>query len=181
MIDGIIDYEVIRLDLEGRICSWHPGAERLTEHGAESASVQPPASRSGLRVLVADDLAANRCAVSFGLERMGHRVDAVSNGADAVNAITAGEYDLVLMDVQTPVVDGITATRTVRSLRPGGQPPIVATTARATAEIRQACLDAGMDSFLRKPIQTADLVRVINEVTQRRGIVPPADAAADQP
>jgi signal transduction histidine kinase/CheY-like chemotaxis protein len=128
-------------------------------------------SAPALHILVADDQEVNRRALSLLLNRMGHRVDLVSDGEEAVDAIAAGDYDVVLMDVQMPRLDGISATRQALSRRPGPHPPIIAITADATAQTRESCLRAGARGFLSKPVTRADLARAISEAVGRR---PPA-------
>jgi CheY-like chemotaxis protein len=96
------------------------------------------------------------------LERLGQRADVVANGAEAVRAVEQTPYDLVLMDVQMPEVDGLEATRRIRSvLPPDRQPRIVAMTADAGLEDRERCLAAGMDDHLGKPIRSEDLATAL--------------------
>ena len=96
------------------------------------------------------------------LERMGYRADIADTGLEAVHAVENTHYDLILMDVQMPQMDGIQATRRIRKTRDSGsQPRIVALTANAMREDREACLAAGMDDFLTKPIRIEDLVAVL--------------------
>jgi PAS domain S-box-containing protein len=119
---------------------------------------------AGLRILLAEDNPVNqRLAVRL-LERMGHRIVLVDNGQAAVERITSGAaYDLVLMDVQMPVLDGLSATRYVRQWeqRHGGHVPIIAMTARAMQGDRERCLEAGMDDYLSKPIDSQRLRQLI--------------------
>ena len=84
---------------------------------------------------------------------MGYRADVASNGVEAVEAVRRLPYDLVLMDVQMPEMDGLEATRQIRAGSPGAQPRIVAMTANAIQGDREACLAAGMDDYLAKPIR----------------------------
>jgi signal transduction histidine kinase len=117
----------------------------------------PPEARalSNLRVLVVDDERLNRKVVSALLERRGHRVELAEHGAAAVDRVEDGAFDLVLMDLQMPVMDGLTATRAIKA-RPGA-PPVVALTANALVEDRERCLEAGMDAFLTKPLRASAL------------------------
>jgi signal transduction histidine kinase/CheY-like chemotaxis protein len=114
-----------------------------------------------LRILLAEDDPANRRAATLLLDRLGHRVDAVVDGAEAAEAALRDEYDLVLMDLHMPNVDGLTATRLIRAGRPGTRPLIVALTASITEENRVACREAGMDGFLPKPIEPERLARAL--------------------
>ena len=86
------------------------------------------------------------------LERMGYRADVVENGSAAVAAVEGSTYDVILMDVQMPELDGLEATRRIRRRWPGETPRIVAMTANAMDGDREACLAAGMDDYIAKPI-----------------------------
>jgi signal transduction histidine kinase/ActR/RegA family two-component response regulator len=120
------------------------------------------AVRPALRILVAEDNDVNQILINAVLTRMGHTVHLVANGLQAVEAVRRGEYDLVLMDLQMPGMDGMEATRAIRALGgPRASLPIIAMTANAFAEDRQACLDAGMDDYVAKPIDVARLAQAI--------------------
>ncbi|HEY6087627.1 MAG TPA: ATP-binding protein [Burkholderiaceae bacterium] len=115
-----------------------------------------------LRVLAAEDNPVNREVLAAMIEIDGHLVTFAENGLQAVEAIGAQPFDLVLMDLHMPELDGIGATRTIRALGgPAATVPIVALTADAFAETRQRCLDAGMDEFLTKPVGLAELRRLL--------------------
>jgi CheY-like chemotaxis protein len=130
-----------------------------------------------LRVLVAEDNPLHQRAATLLLTRLGHRVDTVPDGISAVDAMLGTDYDLVLMDLNMPGLSGIDAARRVRLYRPGDRPRIVALTAGATDENRQACLHAGMNDFLAKPVEARDLARVIAQAGT--GLLPaPAVGAA---
>ncbi|HWB48639.1 MAG TPA: ATP-binding protein [Stellaceae bacterium] len=124
----------------------------------------PRASRA-LRVLVAEDNKINQQLTAMLLKKAGYLVDIVENGAAAVAAVEAGEYDVVLMDVQMPVLDGIEAADRIRNLpAPKNAVPIIAVTAHAMAGARERYLAAGMDGYLSKPLDPAALLRVLDEV-----------------
>nr|MDP9125536.1 ATP-binding protein [Pseudomonadota bacterium] len=127
---------------------------------AESDSAE--AARPPLRILVAEDNDVNQILINAVLTRMGHVVHLVANGHLAVEAVRRGDYDLVLMDLQMPGMDGMEATQSIRAL--GGtraELPIIAMTANAFEEDRQACLAAGMDDYVAKPIDVAHLAQAI--------------------
>ncbi|HET9820673.1 MAG TPA: response regulator [Burkholderiaceae bacterium] len=123
------------------------------------------AARQGLRVLVAEDNDVNQLLIRTMLERMGHRADMVRDGVDAVRRVQAVTYDLVLMDVHMPVMNGLDATRAIRAI--GGQAgsvPVVAMTAAVLNDDRAACVEAGMNGFVGKPVERAQLQQAIDEV-----------------
>jgi CheY-like chemotaxis protein len=110
--------------------------------------------RHPLRILVAEDNVVNQMVVVSMIERLGYRADLVANGLEAVEAVDRMPYDVVFMDLQMPELDGLGATRQIRSAHPEGRRPrIIALTANAFDEDRRECLDAGMDDYLSKPLQ----------------------------
>jgi PAS domain S-box-containing protein len=112
-----------------------------------------------LRVLLVEDSLDNQALFSIYLNRAGAAIDIASDGAYGVEMAMSGQYDVVLMDVQMPIMDGITAVRKLRSL--GNDLPIIALTAHAMKEERLRCLEAGYTGFLSKPIQRSDLVEAL--------------------
>jgi CheY-like chemotaxis protein/HPt (histidine-containing phosphotransfer) domain-containing protein len=114
------------------------------------------------RILVADDNAINQVIVEGLLRRDGHHVELVGDGAAALSAVQRGDFDLVLMDMQMPIMDGVEATRRIRALpKPTGAISIVALTANAMADQVAACRDAGMNDHLAKPIDRELLRRAV--------------------
>jgi signal transduction histidine kinase/CheY-like chemotaxis protein len=150
----------------------------VTALGAPSVLATRPAAApaqttAALRILVADDDPAIRRSTVLLLRRLGHQVDAVADGEQAVAAVLAGDYDVVLMDLHMPRLDGIEATRRIRqqSLR---APAVVALTAAATEDNRLACERVGMTGFLAKPVDVAQLTRVVGEA---RGVAQTAQVS----
>lgn len=141
-----------------------PGEVREAEpsHGR---GIPAPSWKVPPKVLVADDNASNRAVVLGLLRKAGCVGKAVEDGAQALAALAAEDFDLVLMDVQMPEVDGLEATR---RLRVGGSAflrsdiPVVALTASVMSRDREVCLDSGMDDFLRKPLFYSDLVEILD-------------------
>ena len=135
-------------------------ARAIRKAAAEAEARWSDPALPRLRVLLAEDNATNRLVVTSMLERAGHRVDSVANGLEAVQAIQAFPYDVVLMDMMMPEMDGLTATREIRALASDhAQVPIVGLTANALVTDREACLAAGMNGFLTKPISSERLMR----------------------
>ncbi|MEY2881291.1 MAG: hypothetical protein RLZZ15_3671 [Verrucomicrobiota bacterium] len=138
------------------------------------------ASRRPLRILLADDNAVNRLVTLTMLRRYGYDPAAVADGAAAVAAAAGEPFDLVLMDVQMPHMDGLEATRRLRAREARGAPApyIVAMTANVSREDRQACAAAGMDDFLAKPARLADLLAVLTRAAEHAPGTAPAAAQA---
>jgi CheY-like chemotaxis protein/HPt (histidine-containing phosphotransfer) domain-containing protein len=138
---------------------------RPTETQSTSHSTVLAARRS-LRILVAEDNPVNQRVALHILEKAGHSAVAVSNGKEAIGALAREKFDLVLMDVQMPELDGLEATRAIRDheKRTSGHIPIVAMTAHAMKGDRERCLEAGMDNYVAKPVQASELLRVIESI-----------------
>jgi two-component system sensor histidine kinase/response regulator len=116
-------------------------------------------TKPGLRILLAEDNPVNQMWESRLLEKLGHVVTIVNNGKEAVSAAEKNEFDLIVMDVQMPEMDGLEAASIIRDRQKitEHQIPILALTAHATAEDRERCLAVGMDAYLSKPVRIADL------------------------
>ena len=149
----------------------------LAYEGARSrvaASAQPRidpqmASRHALRILLAEDNVVNQKLALRLLQQMGYRADLASNGLEAVECIARQTYDVVLMDVQMPEMDGLEASRRITAKWPAGQRPrIVAMTANAMQGDRELCLAAGMDDYVCKPIRVDELVNALMRVPARQ-------------
>jgi len=118
--------------------------------------------RIPLRILLAEDNAVNQKVALLILSRLGYRADVAANGLEVLEAVTKRHYDVILMDVHMPELDGLEATRRLRRKGPWlNSPRIVAMTADVMQEGREACMEAGMDDFVSKPIRLAELVAAI--------------------
>jgi signal transduction histidine kinase/CheY-like chemotaxis protein len=136
------------------------------------------AQRVPLRILVAEDNAINQKLALLMLDKMGYRADLAANGLEVLEALERQPYDLVLMDVQMPEMDGMDAARRIsEQWPPDHRPRIVAMTANVTEEDRQRCLAAGMDDFVAKPMRMAEL----HAALERWGRQPAADNQAVAP
>jgi PAS domain S-box-containing protein len=140
----------------------------LTAGGAAEA-VEPATdgkrARSALRILLAEDNAMNQKVALRLLERLGYHADVATNGLEAIEALERQPYDVVLMDVQMPVLDGLDATRQIGERWPEEtRPHIVAMTANALPEDREACFAAGMNDYVAKPIRAEELAAALKRV-----------------
>ncbi len=144
-----------------------PVAAEVVPERAEVTANARAAETDGamaLKVLLAEDISINQMVARRMLARLGCATDVVDDGEAAVQAVRDGSYDVVLMDVQMPVVDGLEATPRIRADTGARQPWIIALTANAMADDRTRCLAAGMDDFLTKPITLAALAAVLADV-----------------
>jgi CheY-like chemotaxis protein len=123
-------------------------------------------SKQSLRVLLAEDNAVNQKVALHMLARLGYRADVAANGLEALSAVRRQPYDIILMDVQMPEMDGLEAARQIRAgeVSGGHRPWIIALTANAMEGDRERCLQAGMDDYLGKPIKSEDLVAALERV-----------------
>ena len=124
---------------------------------AAAAVAQEPRAGKNLRVLIVEDHPLNRRVALHLVERMGHEARTATNGAEALEALELGTFDLVLMDVEMPVMDGLQATRRIRGRWLDERPVVIAMTANVMPGDRQRCLDAGMDDYIAKPIRPETL------------------------
>lgn len=130
------------------------------------------ARRGRVRILLVEDNQVNQLVALSALQRLGYSVAKAENGAQAIEAMERDEFDLILMDLQMPQVDGYRATAALRARERGRQrTPIIAMTATATAEERRRCMDAGMDAYLSKPLDLGQLTSIVEEFTQAAGAV----------
>jgi PAS domain S-box-containing protein len=133
----------------------HLGAQRLAE------------TRKGIRILVAEDNPVNRMLAVRLLEKQGHKVQTAADGLEAVREVEKHDFELVLMDVQMPEMDGVEATKAIRQREKQTRKhvSIVAVTAHALAADREICLAAGMDGYITKPINKEELLSTIERLT----------------
>ena len=158
----------------------------ITTPEEESRLTPLPASAGGqlsLRVLVAEDSLVNQKLARALLEKWGHRVWIANNGKEAVAATQSHTFDLILMDVQMPEMDGLEATAVIRKRQTAGEAriPIVAMTAHAMTGDRERCLAAGMDAYVSKPVRTRKLAEVIDKLFATSSEAPAEDGYPVEP
>jgi two-component system, sensor histidine kinase and response regulator len=160
LLDAVLEV----MEEDGRAQAPAAEAARARETGLESGGI------GSLRILVAEDSPVNQKVALRLLERRGHEAVVVGDGRNALSALESGSFDLVLMDVHMPEMDGLEATRAIRRRErdAGGHVPIVAMTASAMEEDRDRCLAAGMDAFLSKPIRSEEFYQVIESMASPR-------------
>ncbi len=155
------------------------GRHGLPSQAASPTAQEPAVARRRLRVLLAEDNLVNRELAVAILEKLGHRSTVAGNGHEVLAAIKKEAFDLILMDVQMPEMDGLQATRRLRDLEKatGHHLPIIALTAHALSGDRAACLGAGMDDYVTKPVRRADLISAIDRLLPggKEMMVPPSD------
>lgn len=152
---------------------------RVNLHSDYKTSVyQPIASNIRLKILVAEDNVVNQKVIANILKRLGYRADIVANGFEVLEALRRQSYDVILMDVQMPEMDGLTATRQICTLWgtrngefQGRKPRIVAMTANAMQGDREICLDAGMDDYLSKPVRVDDLIKALKRCQSSYNVI----------
>jgi PAS domain S-box-containing protein len=123
-----------------------------------------------IKILIVEDNLLNQKIAKLMLEKLGYEADIVANGQECIDTLSSpeSEYELIFMDVQMPVMDGVAATKIIRkNLSLQNKPWIVALTGNALVEERQACLDAGMDDFISKPVRMKEVIRALSEYNQR--------------
>ncbi len=165
----------VLMDVLSETTTINPAPEclRARTNMPAGASDPLPLPKKGLRILLAEDNAVNRKLALLMLEKAGYAAKTVENGKEALRALQEDVFDLVLMDVQMPVMDGVEATRKIRKMeeKTGGHVPIVALTANAMKGDRERYLKAGMDDYMTKPFKWELLRRIIesNTVEQMEG------------
>jgi PAS domain S-box-containing protein len=165
-------YDVVLQLLAGRSPPSRASPRRAREFDPTMAERLP------LRILAVEDNATNQKLILLILERLGYRADSAYHGLEALESVSRHVYDVVLMDVQMPEMDGLEATRRIRQGLTV-QPRIIAMTANAMDSDRQACLAAGMDDYISKPIQVRDLRAALEQCRRTDAPGPAIDPAID--
>jgi PAS domain S-box-containing protein len=176
----LMDGEVGLTSREGQGSTfWFEIAAPLAEPDMAREPEEPLAGwLAGMRILIVEDNATNRLIASRMLETLGASVQTANDGAEGVEAANQAAFDLILMDVQMPVMDGVEATRTIRRLAaPVGDTPIIAMTANVFTHQQQSYREAGMTGAVSKPLSPARLLAEINRIAGRRDAEDDASAA----
>ena len=139
-----------------------PCSNHKSEHSKETSGK--------MEILVAEDNLINQKLATYMLTNLGHKVVIAANGQDALDKFRAGNFDVILMDVQMPVMDGFEATQLIRAVEKesGKRTPIVALTAHAMKGDRERCLEAGMDDYISKPINNKELTDALTRIRKER-------------
>ena len=138
-----------------------PGRQLDSEVMVREVASETFPEQKPMRILVAEDNPSNQRVLVRMLRKLGYRPDTVADGREVIHAFERRDYDLVLMDVKMPEMDGIKATKVIRKLRPENGPKIVAVTAFALEGDREMCLEAGMDDYIAKPVPMGELAEVL--------------------
>jgi signal transduction histidine kinase/CheY-like chemotaxis protein len=155
-------YETICAAVAGRQQHIRPQA------GLEDSEI---AGECPLRILVAEDHPTNQRIIKLMLERLGYRPEIVSNGLEVLSAMRVNRFDAIILDVQMPEMDGLTASREIcRMHPPGNRPWILAMTANALEGDREKCLDAGMNDYISKPVRTKDLAAAMRRAYDQKAL-----------
>jgi signal transduction histidine kinase/CheY-like chemotaxis protein/HPt (histidine-containing phosphotransfer) domain-containing protein len=181
-LDAKVDKPVRQYELFDVLVRVHSG-ERREVKGPEDANKTKAKQMNPMRILLAEDNKINQIFAVALLKKAGHEVIVVENGHQAVDAIRRADYDLVLMDIQMPELDGIGATKEIRALDSSKSSiPIIAMTANAMAGAKEAYLEAGMDDYVPKPVQAelllSKLTKIATSIQSTAATSAPEDAAA---
>jgi len=141
---------------------------RIPDSIVESSSRQATASPARPQILLVEDNDVAQRFMRTVLERKGYDVVVAPSGQAAIDAVTTAPFDLILMDVQMPEMDGLECSRRLRRLPAGRTVPIVACTANTAYEVRSSCIESGMNDFLAKPVHTVELVEIVGKYIAAR-------------
>jgi CheY-like chemotaxis protein len=142
--------------------------ERNEAAEPERAKALPPAANQDLRILLAEDNPINQKVALAMLKHLGYRADVAVNGKDLLECLERKSFDVILMDIQMPEMDGLQATRSIRSSLPAAkQPMIIAMTAYTLRGDRERCLAAGMDAYISKPVKMEELKAALEKVRKK--------------
>jgi two-component system sensor histidine kinase/response regulator len=161
--------------LNAIVASINGTTRRSVVEATEEVDALPP-----LKILLVEDGKANKIMALGLLSKWGHAVEVAENGREALERWKSETFDVVLMDVQMPIMDGLEATRRIRELEGDHRTPIVAMTARAMTGDRERCLDAGMDDYISKPVRRLDLYRALRNLSHGHPANPIASGHATQ-
>ncbi|WP_197439947.1 hybrid sensor histidine kinase/response regulator [Calycomorphotria hydatis] len=180
-IDSVLEKPISQSSLLDTLVEiWQP-------HGARTQPAQKGRrierlSDGHLSILVAEDTPANQKVVKEILTRRGHNVEVARNGREAIRMLREKEYDVVLMDMQMPIMDGFQATRLIRNKKDDidSSVPIIALTAHAMAGDRERCLEVGANEYLSKPIDAVELINAVEQLPQNGSNMPDLNMEADK-
>jgi CheY-like chemotaxis protein len=167
-VAAFLSKPVRQSELRAAIESVVGGADQKKAPSELATPLPPPNAgrpKRAMRILLAEDNLVNQRLATRLLEKRGHRVVVASNGREALAALEEGTFDLVLMDIQMPEMDGMEVTAKIREKEnlTGGHQPVVALTAHAMKGDQELCLAAGMDDYLTKPIRPQELDKLLNK------------------
>jgi CheY-like chemotaxis protein len=142
-------------------------SRQSAQRPAQATIVSQPTQSNPLRILLAEDNVSSQKVVLQMLKKLGYKADTVANGIEALQSLERQHYDVVLMDLRMPEMDGLEATRIIRQRWPDDGLKIIAITAYALEGDREKCLAAGMDDYIPKPVQKEDLAKALEDIIPR--------------
>jgi signal transduction histidine kinase/CheY-like chemotaxis protein/HPt (histidine-containing phosphotransfer) domain-containing protein len=167
-LDAVLLKPVRQRDLLGCLAQVFSNSGRVRQIEEAPAKPAPAPPAAGLHILLVEDNKINRTFALALLTKAGHRTDIAENGLQAVEAVERTDYDVVLMDIQMPEMDGIQATKRIREMpSPKREVPIIALTAHALAGAREEYIAAGMDDYLSKPVNPPALLGKLGEIAEK--------------